>query len=270
MDIYFTSNKREIIVWDIRVDTISRPFWSFDPYVIGVRALLIISFTFITLPSYNKQFMSYIYKSYLGLGGLIKLLFPSLDFSSLGLINYLIRMFVLIGTINLVSLGSYIYRPLAQIMLTISLRLIIWLSSIIYQIVYYRYEKAIHMTPKGTPMWLLFFIVLIEVVRQLIRPITLGVRLSANLTAGHLILTLLATGGIITSLLPHLPLVVLEMVVALVQPFVFCLLSYLYFLETYISWCNLHVWFWSKRLPDITCSLLKFVLSLQRYLLSLI
>ena len=75
--------------------------------------------------------------------------------------------------------------------------------------------------------------VIIELIRQLIRPITLGVRLAANLTAGHLILTLLASIKIIYSFLAQIPLLILEVVVRLVQPFVFCLLVFLYFMETF-------------------------------------
>jgi F0F1-type ATP synthase membrane subunit a len=73
---------------------------------------------------------------------------------------------------------------------------------------------------------------MIELVRQLIRPITLGVRLAANLTAGHLILTLLASISFFRSIIAQFPLIILELVVSLVQPFVFCLLIFLYFIET--------------------------------------
>ena len=67
--------------------------------------------------------------------------------------------------------------------------------------------------------------------RQLIRPITLSVRLAANLTAGHLILSLLSSISISTRMFIQAPLVILELLVALVQPFVFCMLLYLYYSE---------------------------------------
>ena len=73
--------------------------------------------------------------------------------------------------------------------------------------------------------------VIIEIVSLLIRPITLGVRLAANLTAGHLILSLIASLPIGTSFFSQFPLVLLELLVAVVQPFVFCLLTFLYFSE---------------------------------------
>ena len=48
----------------------------------------------------------------------------------------------------------------------------------------------IHLVPSGCPFILMPFIVIIESVRLIIRPITISVRLAANLTAGHIILTL--------------------------------------------------------------------------------
>lgn len=50
-----------------------------------------------------------------------------------------------------------------------------------------------HLVPTGTPIFLIRFIVFIELIRNVIRPITLGVRLAANITAGHLLIALLAS-----------------------------------------------------------------------------
>jgi F-type H+-transporting ATPase subunit a len=76
-------------------------------------------------------------------------------------------------------------------------------------------------------------IVLIETVRALIRPITLSVRLMANMVAGHLLLTLVggAVSGwisIIPVLLSQTILIGLELAVALIQAYVFSVLVLLY------------------------------------------
>ncbi|WP_414887680.1 F0F1 ATP synthase subunit A, partial [Sphingomonas sp. Leaf339] len=52
-----------------------------------------------------------------------------------------------------------------------------------------------HLVPQGTPPVLIPFIVCIETIRNIIRPLTLAVRLSANIIAGHLLLTLLGNTG---------------------------------------------------------------------------
>ena len=79
------------------------------------------------------------------------------------------------------------------------------------------------------------FIVLIESIRNIIRPITLSVRLAANLTAGHLLLILLGESIvnnsiliIITVTMAQFALITLEAAVAVIQAYVFATLSTLY------------------------------------------
>jgi len=79
------------------------------------------------------------------------------------------------------------------------------------------------------------FMVCIETIRNIIRPITLAVRLTANIIAGHLLLTLLGNTGnslsllIITFLLiAQIALLTLETAVAIIQAYVFSVLSTLY------------------------------------------
>jgi F-type H+-transporting ATPase subunit a len=89
--------------------------------------------------------------------------------------------------------------------------------------------------PQGTPFILIPFIVLIERIRNIIRPRTLAIRLSANIIAGHLLLTLLGNTGnnlstIFVSLLifSQLLLLTLESAVAIIQSYVFTILRTLY------------------------------------------
>lgn len=95
-----------------------------------------------------------------------------------------------------------------------------------------------HLVPMGTPIGLMPFIVLIEIVRSLIRPITLRVRLVANIIAGHLLLTLLSNRVyvlnipiLIVSLGALLCLSILECGVSIIQAYVFRVLRTLYLNE---------------------------------------
>jgi F-type H+-transporting ATPase subunit a len=89
--------------------------------------------------------------------------------------------------------------------------------------------------PQSTPVALIPFIVLIESIRNVIRPGTLAVRLSANIIAGHLLITLLGNQTaeatsitLIILLLIQVVLLILESAVAIIQAYVFSILSTLY------------------------------------------
>ena len=92
--------------------------------------------------------------------------------------------------------------------------------------------------PSGTPLPLAPFIVLIELVRNFMRPLTLSIRLAANIVAGHLLLRLIRgplTGVnifIFSLLLVAVILIIcLEIGVAFIQGYVFITLSSLYIAE---------------------------------------
>ena len=93
-----------------------------------------------------------------------------------------------------------------------------------------------HLVPQGTPGVLIPFMVLIETISNIIRPGTLAVRLAANIIAGHLLLTLLGnTGPSIRSsfllsilIFSQILLLTLESAVAIIQSYVFAVLSTLY------------------------------------------
>lgn len=91
------------------------------------------------------------------------------------------------------------------------------------------------MVPQGTPPILIPFIVCIESIRNIIRPGTLAIRLSANIIAGHLLLRLLGNLGNNISryllrilLLIQILLLILEIRVSIIQSYVFIILTTLY------------------------------------------
>ena len=92
-----------------------------------------------------------------------------------------------------------------------------------------------HLVPAGTPRFLIPVIVIIETVRNIIRPATLAIRLAANIVAGHLLLTLLGSQGpnlggiaLIGLIVGLLLLLLLEVAVACIQSYVFTILRSLY------------------------------------------
>jgi len=155
-----------------------------------------------------------------------------------GTIFIFISIFFFIIFSNFIGLIPYIFTRTSHLSITIVLALPIWLGTILYSIVFQYNNLLAHLVPLGTPSFLIPIIVVIETVRNIIRPITLSIRLAANMVAGHLLLTLLGSQGpniriiIIRVLLLRLVLLlILEVAVACIQSYVFTILSSLYLNE---------------------------------------
>lgn len=136
---------------------------------------------------------------------------------------------------NFLGLFPYIFTRTSHLTLTLALALPLWLSFIIYGWVNHTQHIFAHLVPQGTPAVLMPFMVCIETIRNIIRPGTLAVRLAANMIAGHLLMTLLGNTGpslsySLVSLLigAQIALLVLESAVAIIQSYVFAVLSTLY------------------------------------------
>jgi len=146
-----------------------------------------------------------------------------------------ISLFSIILFNNLLGLFPYIFTSTRHIVLTLSLALPIWLAFIIFGWLKNTQHIFIHLVPQGTPSALISFIVCIETIRNIIRPGTLAIRLTANIIAGHLLITLLGNTGssliryiIIILLITQIILLILECAVAIIQSYVFTVLRTLY------------------------------------------
>lgn len=147
-----------------------------------------------------------------------------------------ISLFSLILFNNFLGLFPYIFTSTSHLTLTLTLAFPLWISFIIYGWLCHTQHIFAHLVPQGTPSILIPFIVCIETIRNSIRPITLAVRLTANIIAGHLLITLLGnTGPISTSyiillliLITQIALLTLELAVAIIQSYVFAVLRTLY------------------------------------------
>jgi len=146
-----------------------------------------------------------------------------------------LSFFVFIVFNNFIGLYPYVFTATRHLSLTLSLALPLWLGLILYGWFNNTKHMLAHLVPLGTPAVLMPFIVLIETVRNIIRPGTLAVRLAANIIAGHLLLVLLGnqgptnTRGVVTILLVvQVALLTLEAAVAVIQSYVFAVLASLY------------------------------------------
>ena len=146
-----------------------------------------------------------------------------------------ISLFSLILFNNFLGLFPYIFTRTSHLTITLTLALPLWISFIIYGWVNHTQHIFAHLVPQGTPAVLMPFIVCIETIRNVIRPGTLAVRLTANIIAGHLLLTLIGNTGNSLSLIiinfliiGQIALLMLEFAVSIIQSYVFAVLSTLY------------------------------------------
>nr|YP_009236572.1 ATP synthase F0 subunit 6 [Lepidodesma languilati]AMH85896.1 ATP synthase F0 subunit 6 [Lepidodesma languilati] len=150
-----------------------------------------------------------------------------------------VSLFVLIFVVNISGMIPNVFSPTSHLSLTIVLAVVVWSCLIFSGWVYSWKNSAGHLVPTGSPTLLIPLLVLIESVSILIRPITLGVRLAANITMGHLMLHVIGEYVVsffydmsfVGSLLGGLVMcgyVIFEFAVSFLQAYVFVLLVGLY------------------------------------------
>jgi F-type H+-transporting ATPase subunit a len=100
----------------------------------------------------------------------------------------LVRAFLALAFINLVSLVCYRFPLTTVIRVNLGLALFFWGATILLVLVKLSFVSRV--LPSHTPRYLIPFLRVVELVRLGVRPITLGFRLLANISAGHILLTL--------------------------------------------------------------------------------
>nr|QSJ48957.1 ATP synthase F0 subunit 6 [Loxodonta cyclotis] len=154
----------------------------------------------------------------------------------------LITLTLFIGLTNLLGLLPYSFAPTTQLTVNLSMAIPLWTGTVVLGFRYKTKMSLAHLLPQGTPTFLIPMIIIIETISLLIRPVTLAVRLTANITAGHLLIHLTGTATltllsihsttITVTFVTVILLTILELAVALIQAYVFALLISLYLHES--------------------------------------
>nr|ATD83036.1 ATPase subunit 6 [Campephilus pollens] len=153
----------------------------------------------------------------------------------------LTSLMIFLLSINLLGLLPYTFTPTTQLSMNMALAFPLWLATLLTGLRNQPSASLGHLLPEGTPTPLIPALILIETTSLLIRPLALGIRLTANLTAGHLLIQLISTASAaLLSIMPAvsilttttlLLLTILEVAVAMIQAYVFVLLLSLYLQE---------------------------------------
>lgn len=156
---------------------------------------------------------------------------------------FVLCLFIFIALLNIFGLFPYVFVPTAQIVITLGISVSIIIAVTLLGVLKFKLNFFSILMPAGVPLVLAPFLVVIETASYLIKAISLGVRLAANISAGHLLFAILSgfafnmlsSGMIVSSLVPMLIMVfitLLEIMVAVIQAYVFCLLTTIYLGDT--------------------------------------
>nr|AXI98537.1 ATP synthase F0 subunit 6 [Metacrangonyx dhofarensis] len=212
-------------------------FSIFDPSTMFVNNWVSLFMCFLVLPFFfwlvygrlgfaSKSLIDYVFLEFK----------PLLKFS-FALILVVSTFFVILLN-NVFGLLPYVFCASSHMSFTLSLALIGWGSMMLYGVLLNYKNLLIHLIPTGTSPALMPFMVLVETISNVIRPLTLSIRLCANMIAGHLLITLLGS-AVLSSVyyfksfvvIGMTALMLLEVAVAFIQAYVFGMLLTLYAAE---------------------------------------
>lgn len=185
-------------------------------------SLRVLSFLFTGFLSFLKGEVDYVLKT-----------------SSKGLYSFMGSVFLILGLYNFLAIFPNIFSLTSHMLVTLPFSYRFWAGVIFFSWFSSFKHFLAHLIPVGTPLALISFIVLVEVLRNLIRPLALTFRLTANIMAGHLLMSLIGgalirisfTFMLIGSFMQSL-LVFMELGVSLIQAYVFSTLLLLYISES--------------------------------------
>lgn len=149
---------------------------------------------------------------------------------------FVFSLFVFILCMNMFGMIPYSFTPTSHIAVTIALAMVVFIGVTLLGIFKHGFRFLTLFVPKGVPAPLYIIIVPIELISYLSRPISLSVRLFANMLAGHTMLKVFAgfivgLGFIQGGFLPFafaVALTGLEVLVAFLQAYVFAVLTCIY------------------------------------------
>nr|ANZ03370.1 ATP synthase F0 subunit 6 [Pleuropoma jana] len=175
--------------------------------------------------------------------GLSSIIFSQISYSASSLMKgfnlMLVSLFLFLFFLNLVGLIPYTFSVSSHLVLTLSLSIVIWSSLVLSSFFYNIKITLAHLLPIGTPASLSVFMILVESVSIFIRPLTLALRLVANMGTGHIILGLVGTFlssfcfmfnyySFIILVMVQIGYMLVEFGISFIQAYIFMLLLMLY------------------------------------------
>lgn len=218
---------------------ITNLFSIFDP------SLSLFSFSWLTclfvilfLPSFYWISRSFLGFFYIIFSSVKKEMDYFLKYPVKGCYIFIGSIFLLISMYNFLAMFPFIFSVTSHMLVTLPFSYSFWLGIIVFSWFNSLKHFLVHLIPVGTPLMLVSFIVVVEILSNLIRPLALTFRLTANMMAGHLLMSLiggalisLSFSSIVVGSFVQSLLVIIELGVSVIQAYVFSTLLLLYISE---------------------------------------
>lgn len=152
-------------------------------------------------------------------------------------------LFMFILSANLIGMIPFSFTVTSHIIVTFAMAIFVFIGVTILGFVRHGWHYLSLFLPAGVPTVMAPLMIVIELVAYLVRPVSLSIRLAANMTAGHIVMKVIASfvimGGFIIGPIPFAFLTLLtgfEIFVAVLQAYIFAILSCVYLSDA----INLH------------------------------
>jgi len=218
--------------------------WSWDLSLTNITLYLVLSFFLLRfLFSILRRKMTYVPSPWQNFLEVIYLFIYSLLLEQGGLkgrffFPAIFTLFSLILTFNLLGLLPFSFTLSSHIIITLSLSLTFFLAWILVGFYSLKVKFLFIFFPKNIPLWLLPLLILVEILSFFLRPLSLAIRLFANMLAGHILLHIVAASVLFVLnkflLFFFLPFIfvafiyILEMGICFLQAYIFIILLCIY------------------------------------------
>jgi ATP synthase subunit 6 len=204
-------------------------------FTLLICALEVKTFSFFFIPNRWQSLFEILYKAIVSMVG------ENVGAKGQEFFPFVFSLFLFLVFSNLIGLIPYSYTLTSHLIVTLTLAMVVFLSVNILCAREHGWRMFSLFLPAGTSLGLAFLLVPIELISYIFKPVSLAIRLFANMMAGHTLLkviagfawSLMGCSGILF-LAHYIPLVVLvplfglELGVALIQAYVFTILTCIY------------------------------------------
>ena len=152
-------------------------------------------------------------------------------------VPFVFSIFLFILLLNLLGLVPTAFAQTSHISITFTIALLVFLACVLITIAKKGFKFFAIFIPSGTPWWLAPLMFVLEFFSYCVRPVSLGVRLAANMIAGHVMLDVIAFFVVMMGVFGVLPfaflsvLMAFELFVAFLQAYIFSIFACVYINE---------------------------------------